>query len=155
MQAHIDLIHKFYTAFANGDATTMAECYHDDMEFSDPGFGRLNSEDAKAMWAMLNSRNSGLELEHSKVWADEHKGGAYWEAKYVFSQTGRKVHNMITAKFRFKDGLIVQHDDFFSFWKWSSMALGLPGYLLGWTPFLQNKVNKTVLKLLEKYKADN
>ncbi len=155
MQEHIDLINKFYEAFAKGDAATMTSCYHHDLEFSDPGFGKLNSGDAKAMWTMLNSRNSGLELSHSKVWADENEGGAYWEAKYTFSQTGRFVHNKINAKFKFKDGLIIQHDDYFSFWKWSSMALGMPGYLLGWSSFLQTKVNKTVLKLLKKFREEN
>lgn len=155
MQEHIDVINKFYDAFSKGDAATMGTCYHDEMEFSDPGFGKLNAGDARAMWTMLNSRNSGLELTHDKVWANEEEGGAYWEAKYTFSQTGRFVHNKITAKFKFKDGLIVKHDDSFSFWKWSSMALGMPGYLLGWTPFLQNKVQKTVLKLLKKFRADN
>jgi len=155
MQEHIDLINKFYEAFANGDAATMTSCYHDEVKFSDPAFGDLNSEDAKAMWTMLNSRDSGLKLEHSKVMADENEGSAYWEAKYNFSQTGRDVHNKITAKFKFKEGLIIQHDDSFSFWKWSSMALGVPGYLLGWTPFLQGKVRKTVLNLLKKFKEEN
>ncbi len=155
MQAHIDLIDKFYTAFAKGDATTMNSCYHDEVRFSDPAFGKLNAEDVKAMWTMLNSRNSGLKLEHSKVEANEKEGSAYWEAKYTFNQTGRFVHNKITAKFKFKDGLIIQHDDYFNFWKWSSMALGMPGYLLGWTPFLKGKVRKTVLNFLKKFKKES
>jgi hypothetical protein len=32
---------KFYTAFANADASTMCECYHSKIVFHDPIFGLL------------------------------------------------------------------------------------------------------------------
>ena len=39
-----------------------------------------------------------------------------------------------------KRGLILRHRDRFDFWGWSRQALGAPGWLLGWTPLLRNKV---------------
>ena len=45
--------------------------------------------------------------------------------------------NDVRATFRIEDGLIVDHVDGFSFWKWSRQALGTKGLLLGWTPFLR------------------
>ena len=62
------------------------------------------------------------------------------EATYTFAATGRRVHNVIDAEFRFENGLIIEHTDRFDFWRWSRMALGAPGMLLGWTPIVRNKV---------------
>ena len=36
--ANAELLNKFYTAFANLDAETMASCYHENAEFDDPAF---------------------------------------------------------------------------------------------------------------------
>lgn len=144
------LIEKFYSAFAHADAEAMVSCYTDDIVFEDPAFGRLQGEDAKNMWRMLI--NPDLTLVFSKVWADDDKGGAHWEATYTFSKTGRKVTNKIDATFEFRDGKISKHTDHFSFWKWSAQALGAPGLLLGWTPFLRNKVRQQALGRLRNFK---
>ena len=50
-------------------------------------------------------------------------------------------------------GLIVQHRDSFDFWHWSRQALGAPGLLLGWTPFLRAKVQAQAKASLQKYLA--
>lgn len=152
MEEHLEIINKFYNSFAARDADGMISCYHSDVVFSDPAFVDLNAEDAGMMWRMLLSRGSDLVITHKDVWAKGDKGGAYWEAKYPFSKTGRRVHNKISAEFTFKDGLIVQHNDYFNFWRWSSMALGAPGYLLGWTPFLKGKVRSQVVTFLAEFK---
>jgi ketosteroid isomerase-like protein len=143
------LIEKFYTAFAHADAELMVSCYTDDIAFEDPAFGPLYGDDAKNMWRMLV--NPGLQLVFSKVWADENKGGAHWEATYTFSKTGRRVVNKIDASFEFRDGLISKHTDKFSFWKWAAQALSLPGKLLGWTPALQQKVRQQALERLKNF----
>lgn len=146
------LIRKFYEAFSIGDAATMVSCYHDDIVFEDPAFGQLKGEHAKNMWRMLIERSKGgLKLKFSDIEANEHAGKAYWEADYIFSKTGRKVNNKINAFFRFKDGKIIEHTDKFSFWRWSSQALGAVGLLLGFTPIVKNKVRKNCLVLLETY----
>lgn len=152
MQENIDLIRKFYSAFGQADAEGMLSCYHPSLKFRDPAFGDLNAEGAGNMWKMLLARGSNPEITFHSEWADEKKGGVNWEAKYEFGPQKRKVHNKITAKFQFEDGLIIDHDDHFSFWKWSAMALGTPGLLLGWTPLIQNKVRKRVLGLLKDFK---
>ncbi|MCX8490265.1 MAG: nuclear transport factor 2 family protein, partial [Cyclobacteriaceae bacterium] len=90
-----------------------------------------------------------------EVKADDRKGSCHWVAAYSFSHTGRNVINKIDASFEFKEGLILRHIDRFAFWKWSRMALGTPGLLLGWSPFLQNKVRATALAGLKKFMAEN
>ena len=55
-QAHHALITRFYQAFQQLDAETMAQCYTEDVLFSDPVFGELRGQDARDMWRMLTSR---------------------------------------------------------------------------------------------------
>lgn len=151
VKEHVALIEKFYTAFSKKDFKSMCECYHNDLEFEDPAFGVLNYDQACAMWTMLLSRNSDIEVTYKNAWSENEFGGVDWEAIYPFSQTGRIVHNKIDAKFEFKDGLIVGHRDYFDLYKWCRMALGMPGILLGWTSYLQKKVQTQCATMLEKY----
>lgn len=150
-----ELIDKFYTAFANLDAEAMASCYHADIVFYDPGFGELKGTRASNMWRMLcgNQKGKGLKVTHSNVMADTTKGSANWEAHYTFSKTGRKVHNIISAEFEFKDGLIIKHTDTFNLHRWSSQALGFQGKLLGWTGFFKKKLQAQTNRLLDKYES--
>lgn len=129
----------------------MQDCYTDNAIFSDAAFQNLNSAQVKAMWEMLIKRGKDLELRFQNVTADEKSGSAEWIANYTFSQTGNKVENYIKANFEFENGKIVKHIDSFDFYKWSSQALGLTGKLLGWTSFLQNKVQQKARKSLEEF----
>lgn len=64
------------------------------------------------------------------------------------------VHNVIDSRFIFDpQGLIRTQRDSFDFWAWSRQALGAPGLLLGWTPFLHNKVRAQAAANLRKYLA--
>ena len=149
-----ELITHFYQSFANGDAEGMVACYNDNIQFKDPAFGALKDEDAKKMWRMLMSRSQGkIHITFSNVEANETKGSANWVAEYTFSATGRKVINIISAAFEFKDGKIIKHTDSFDIYKWSQQAFGLKGYLLGWTSFMQNKIQQQSTTLLKKYTA--
>ncbi len=155
MQTHIDLINNFYSAFQKRDAEGMLGCYHPGIQFSDAVFVDLRGEEAMAMWRMLCERGTDLKIEFRDVQADDTSGQAHWEAWYTFSRTGNKVHNIIDAKFEFLDGKIISHQDSFNFWRWSSQALGTTGKLLGWTPFLQSKVQQQSRVMLEKYMQKN
>lgn len=146
------IIQTFYESFARNDADGMVSCYHDEIEFSDPAFGVLKGADAKNMWRMLIERGKGdIKIAFSNISANEKTGSADWTARYLFSKTGRKVFNEIHAEFEFKDGKILRHTDTFDIWKWSKQALGLPGVLLGWSSFMQNKIRKTAKDSLREY----
>jgi uncharacterized protein len=147
-----DLINKFYTAFQQKDASTMISCYAKDATFEDPAFGKLNGDQVRAMWSMLIERGGKeLTITHKIIDVSTTNVTATWEAIYPFSQTLRMVHNKISAEFVIENGLIMAHKDHFNIWKWSSMALGLPGMLLGWSSFMKGKIRKQALKSLDKY----
>ncbi|HTF28866.1 MAG TPA: nuclear transport factor 2 family protein [Flavitalea sp.] len=151
MHPNETLIHRFYKAFGQKDYQTMHDSYHADASFSDPVFQNLSAVEAKAMWKMLVSSAKDLEITYEGVRADDDQGQCHWEARYTFSGTGRKVHNVIAAHFRFRNGKILEHKDHFNFWRWSRMALGAPGLLLGWSPYLLQAVRKKVRGRLEKF----
>jgi len=151
MHPNAQLIEKFYASFQSHNADGMCACYHPDVTFSDPAFGTLHGVQAASMWRMLVGRSKDLQITFSNVQADDSRGSAHWEAKYSFGPKRRSVHNIIEAEFVFKDGLIIQHIDCFNFWRWSSMALGVTGTLLGWTPMIQSAVRKNALGGLEKF----
>ena len=155
MHANAELIHRFYEAFARRDAQAMAACYAPDVTFSDPAFPDLKGPEVGAMWAMLCHRGKDLVIRHSEVQADDHTGSAHWDADYTFGVTGRMVNNSIDATFTFRDGLIATHVDRFGFWKWSRMALGPTGLLLGWTPIVRNKVRSQADKGLRAWMKEH
>ncbi|MCB1190929.1 MAG: nuclear transport factor 2 family protein [Leptospiraceae bacterium] len=145
-----EIIEKFYSSFQKKDINSMLECYHKDVEFSDPIF-QLNGWKANAMWMMLIDRGKDMELSYGSVEGDDKTGKAKWEAKYTFSKTGNKIHNQISATFEFKEGKIIKHKDSFDLWKWCSMALGLKGLLFGWLPMIQNEIRREANSGLELY----
>jgi len=134
-------IHKFYTAFQKLDYTAMQSCYHPEAVFSDPVFGLLDVHEVKAMWEMLCKRAKDFSLTYDNIQLlDDEYATANWKANYIFLQTGRKVENHIKAHMRFKDGLIIEHSDAFSIYRWSKQAFGLTGWLLGWSGYFHKKL---------------
>lgn len=151
MHANAELIAHFYTCFQQKDYVGMQACYHSEATFSDPAFGDLDAKQVRAMWQMLITSAARLEVKFSDIEANNAVGKCQWEAFYDFSQTGRPIHNIIQAKFEFKDGKIWKHTDNFDLWKWLHQAMGLKGLLFGWLPATQNKVKATAKGRLEKY----
>src|SRR5687768_5908171 len=123
-QAALATIDRFYAAFAERDGRTMVACYAPDATFTDPVFGTLDAGDAGAMWRMLTGRAEDVRVEVPEKHADGGRGSARWIARYTFTQTGRPVVNDVRARFVFANGLITEHVDEFSFWRWSRQALG-------------------------------
>ncbi len=142
------VIERFYGGFAAGDGASMASCYHADVHFYDPVFQDLNGPEVMKMWRTLLTRSDDLQIKLGDHSADVTSGTAHWTADYTFASTGRPVTNEIDAVFKFQDGLIIEHVDSFDFWRWSRMALGTPGVLLGWSPLLKSKVRKQSAELL-------
>jgi ketosteroid isomerase-like protein len=146
-----DLIERFYAAFDRRDGDAMAACYANDARFSDPVFGWLDAAETRAMWRMLTGRADDLRVELVEHEVDASSGSARWIARYTFTQTGRPVVNEVRARFRFRDGLIVEHVDKFNFWRWSRQALGRSGTLLGWTPQLRLRVHRQARARLNRW----
>jgi ketosteroid isomerase-like protein len=144
---------RFYGAFARRDGAAMAACYAPDATFSDPVFPQLDGTGAGAMWRMLCERGADLVVTHRIESEDGDRVVVRWDADYTFSTTGKKVHNEITATLVVRGEHIVAHTDVFDFWRWSRQALGVTGWLLGWSGSLQGKVRSTAAGQLDKWRA--
>ena len=148
-------IERFYAAFARLDGDAMQACYAENAHFEDEAFTLDGAREIGGMWRMLcqavkakPEARAAWKLDVSQVTARS----AHWEAHYLFSATGRQVHNRIDAEFEFDAaGLILRHRDRFDFWAWSRQALGLPGALLGWSGFLRGKVRAQAAANLKRF----
>jgi hypothetical protein len=144
-------IERLYAAFARLDGAAMEACYAERARFDDEVFSLRGRRQIGGMWRLLceATRAQGRADWRLEATAITERS-AHWEARYRFSATGRRVHNRIEAGFEFDpEGLILKHRDRFSFWRWSRQALGAPGLLLGWTPWLRRKVRAQALARLE------
>lgn len=151
MHENEEVIHRLYMSLQQLDAEGMLACYHEEAAFRDPVFILKTKKEISAMWTMLCAGARDFALTFEQVRADDETGSAKLEATYQFSQTNRKVLNKINARFRFKEGLIIEHVDSFNFWKWSRQSLGLPGYLLGWSSYLKKEVRQKARKNMKRY----
>ncbi len=148
-------IERFYAAFARLDADAMQACYAPDARFDDEAFSLRGAPQIGGMWRMLCETTKARGLAHWKLTvSDVTDHSAHWEAHYLFVATGRRVVNRIDARFEFDaDGRITRHVDRFDFWAWSRQALGLPGLLLGWSPFLRTQVRRQAAARLQRFLA--
>lgn len=151
----LDLLDRFYAAFARRDGAAMAACYAPDATFSDPVFTDLSGREPGAMWQMLTKRSDDLAVEVVDRAAAGGRGSATWVARYTFGQPGRPVVNRVRSTFRFADGLIADQRDEFGLYRWTRQALGPVGVLLGWTPAVQRRVRRTARASLDRHLAAN
>ena len=146
-------IERFYRAFDACDAAAMNELYAPEATFSDPAFGKLDGAQVRAMWTMLTGQATDLSVTARDVTADDTTGSAHRTARYTFTATGRPVVNEVDATFRFRDGLVVQHDDEFSFWRWSRQALGPAAFVMGSNPLGHALVTRKARGRLDAFMA--
>jgi ketosteroid isomerase-like protein len=152
-QANLDLIDRFYAAFAKHDGDAMAACYTPDATFADPVFTDLSGKEPGAMWRMLTARSNDLYLELVDRAAAGDTGSAHWIARYTFRQTGRPVINDVRSTFRFRDGLIAEQHDDFDLYRWARQALGPMGAALGWSSIVQGGVRRKARAGLDQFLA--
>jgi uncharacterized protein len=149
------VIEELYGALNRHDGEAMARRYAPDGRFRDPAFGELSGAEAGDMWRMLTSRADDLRVELPEHSVDGTTGSARWIAHYTFTRTGRPVVNDVRARFRFReDGLIEDHQDSFSFYRWARQALGPVGLALGWAPPLRLMVRRSAREDLAKFRGE-
>ena len=126
MHPNIELISRLYRSLAAHDHKTMAECYHQDATFEDIAFKLEGREKIHGMWRFVTRPEPKLTVTFSDVTADDYNGRAKLIDDYVFTETGRPVHNVITSIFRFRGGLIASHRDECDPIAWANMAMTGP-----------------------------
>lgn len=142
---------RFYEALCAKDYATMAKCYADDAQFSDPIFPKLNAAQTRAMWTMLLEPAKHLELTYEILEETEEYANVAWAAHYYFEHTGRQVVSEVESALLFRNGKIIHHVDEFDFWAWARQAYGFKGFLLGWAPAMRGQMQNSAAEKLSDY----
>jgi hypothetical protein len=144
------VVQRFYEAFKAADAAGMAACYRTDATFQDLAFKLTGKKDIADMWRFVCHRRPGIWFGCIRTEDPEVK--AHWVADYMF-QGKRHVNYGIDARFIIRDGLIEQHYDEASRWKWSKQALGFPKDLA--VTLIPPILRRQAREELEKFKREH
>ena len=141
------LLRRLFTALDVHDHPTMAGCYAPAASFRDIAFDLEGKPKIHGMWQMI-CESSDLRATFEVVQADDVEGRVALVDHYTFSDTKFKVRNVIDARFRFENGLIVQHRDYCDEKAWAAMAFhgGLRGFLAGHFRFVRSRGAEAKLK---------
>jgi ketosteroid isomerase-like protein len=142
------LLRRLFTALDVHDHPTMAECYAPAASFRDIAFDLQGKPQIHAMWQMICSPGSDLRASFDVVHADDVEGRVALVDHYTFRDTGFKVRNVIDSRFRFENGLIVQHRDYCDAKAWAAMAFhgGFKGFMAGHFRFARSRGAAAKLK---------
>jgi ketosteroid isomerase-like protein len=141
MHPNAALLHRLFSALDNHDHMTMASCYHEAATFQDIAFSLRSKREIHSMWHMICDGDIRATFEVTN--ANDHDGHVKLVDTYTFGATrdkpGRRVRNVIDSRFRFRDGLIIEHRDVCDPRAWARLAIGGPaGFLAGRIHFLRS-----------------
>lgn len=140
-----DLISQWLAAYQRSDHAAMAACYHEQATFEDIAFQLSGKKQIQAMWHMICD-NGITVVEDSPPHVDGDCVVLRITDHYTFSSTGRPVKNPITCRFRFRDGLIVEHCDECDPKSWAQKAMGgMKGWLAGRISYLRRSAARKKL----------
>jgi ketosteroid isomerase-like protein len=144
MHPNGELLTRLFTSLDKHDHQAMAGCYHENAKFTDIAFDLRGRKEIHAMWHMISEGDIRATFTVNE--ADDHTAFVSLVDDYTFRSTGRKVHNVIQSRFRFKNGSILEQHDDCDEKTWASMALGgVSGFLAGRLYFLRKKKARETL----------
>jgi len=149
MHPNAQLLNRLFSALDRGDAQSMGACYAEDASFEDIAFRLNGRREIQAMWEMI------AEVKPLSTFtvlrADDSSGEVDLLDSYTYRDTGRRVENPIRSSFRFRDGLIIRHEDRCDALRWGIQALGPVKGALSWLlPFQRRTM---AMDKLHKYLA--
>lgn len=148
MHPHVLLLQRLFTALNRHDASGMADCYHPRATFRDIAFQLEGRDQIHGMWRMICAGDIHATFE--VLFADDERGRVRLIDEYTFSDTGRKVRNVIDSQFRFADHAVVEQRDACDARAWASMAIGgISGFVAGRVGLLRRiKARRKLKKFL-------
>lgn len=130
------LLQQLYSSLDCHNFEAMANCYHPEATFHDIAFDLEGKDRIREMWRMICIGDIRATFE--VVRADDREGVVKLVDEYTFTDTGRRLRNSIESRFRFRDGLIIEHRDACDARAWASAALGgFTGFMAGRIRFLR------------------
>ncbi|KAH8923203.1 hypothetical protein BT69DRAFT_1262631 [Atractiella rhizophila] len=145
-------IEKYQSSHASLDWEGMSSCLSPTYTFSDPAFPDLDERMSKGMWCMfLENRETNKMVV--KCGPATKTGENTWEydysVDYVLNSRPILNHMHATLTLSPSTNLITKQVDHFDFYAWARQALGVSGYLLGWTEMVKGQVRTRAKGRLE------
>lgn len=150
MHPNEQMVERLYTSLNGHLPGVMAECYHSAASFHDIAFDLRGKPEISAMWDMICT-TTDIRASFEVVEAQNDTVIAKLVDEYTFAKTGRKVRNVIESRFRFQNGLIIEHIDSCDPHVWGSMAIGgISGFFAGRLRFLRSWKARGLLRDFER-----
>jgi hypothetical protein len=151
MHSNAVLLERLFSSLNRKDDKTIASCYHLEATFQDIAFDLHGRNEIHDMWRMICAGDIRATFE--VVHADDETGRVRVVVEYTFSDTGRKVRNVIDSRFTFKDHLVVEHRDSCDAKAWAAMAIGgVKGFLAGRVaPMRRFKARRKLKKFVQQH----
>ena len=135
------LLQRLFTALNQHDHRAMASCYQPEATFHDIAFDLPKMQSIPAMWHMI-CEGTDIKATFEVIEANDFAGRVRLVDVYTFKKNavtaGRPVRNVIDCRFRFRDGLIIEHSNSCDPRAWAAMAMGgAEGFLAGQFRFLR------------------
>jgi len=139
------LLQRLFSSLDRKDDKAMAACYHTEATFQDIAFALRGKAEIADMWRMICAGDIRTTFEILQ--ADDATGRVKVIDEYTFSETGRRVKNVIDSRFTFRDHLIVEQRDDCDPREWAAMAMGgAKGFLAGHIAPLRRLMARRKLK---------
>ena len=151
MHSNALLLERLFSSLNGKDDKSMASCYHSAATFRDIAFNLNGKQEIHDMWRMICSGDIRATFE--VLHADDETGRVRVVDEYTFSDTGRKVTNVVDSRFTFKDHLVLEHRDTCDPKAWAAMAMGgVSGFLAGRVgPLRRFKASRKLKKFVEEH----
>ena len=115
----------FFAAFKTRNHEGMNGLYAhtENVVFSDPIFVDLDIDETLSMWLMLlGGKSPKWDFAYEIVSVEGEKVTIDWMADYVYTQTGRDVHNVVRTEMIVRDGKIFSQRDNWDLCAWTTQA---------------------------------
>jgi SnoaL-like domain len=151
MNTNAKLVEHLYGSLDRHDADAMARCYHQTATFHDIAFDLRGKNQIASMWKMIC--DSDIKATFAIIDSSADQVTVKLIDEYTFSETGRRVCNVIESRLRFSGELIVEHVDACDSRLWAGMALGgISGFIAGRVGLLRRLM---AARKLRKYQLTN
>ena len=104
------------------------------------GYSGIISDKSAIQFKMLN-KSKGPAMWSPRAQSDRMRFAEAWREQ-LESMDNLDLFQESVNGLLFEGDKIVKHVDDFNMWKWTRMALGLPGMLLGWSSFLERALHR-------------
>jgi hypothetical protein len=153
MHSNALLLERLFSSLDRKDAKAMAACYHPEATFQDIAFDLHGKKEIYDMWRMICAGDIRATFE--VLHADDKTGRVRVVDEYTFSDTGRRVKNVIDSRFTFKNDLIAEHRDTCDPKEWAAMAMGgVKGFLAGRVaPLRKLKARRKLKEFVQQHPA--